>query len=94
MILRIKTDSKKEHAKIRFHKHAASLSALPLLGFPPAWLRGKSGWGSPASIHSMQTLGIANSRRCTFAAGKQCLGRGKRLFQCRHGSRHIYAEVK
>lgn len=40
MILRIKTDSKKEHAKIRLHKHAASLSALPLLGFPPAWAHG------------------------------------------------------
>lgn len=35
-------DSKKEHAKIQFHKHAASLSALPLLGFHLPGLGGRA----------------------------------------------------
>lgn len=66
-----KRTPKKEHAEIRFHKHAASLGVLSPLR-----------WGPPASIHCMQTPGLA-TLKCMFAAEKQSLGKGKRLFQCK-----------
>lgn len=72
----LKRTPEKKHAKIQFHKHAASLSATP--GLPPAWPGGKSWGGSPASIQSMQTLG--NLRRCTLAAKSSVWGRERDSF--------------
>lgn len=74
MILRIKTDSKKEHAKIRVHKHAASLSALPLLGCPPAWLQGQQLGGPLPAFTACKLWAVGDQERCMFAAEEQGLG--------------------
>lgn len=78
MILRIKTDSEKRACKNPSSQTCGITQCPATPGLSSCLAAGAElGGGSPASIHSMQTLGLGSSRRCTFAAEKQCLGRGR-----------------
>lgn len=79
MILRIKMDSKKEHAKIQFHKHAASLSALPLLGFHLPGLGGRADGVHLPAFKACKLWALVVQEGAMSAAEKQCLGQGKIL---------------